>query len=73
MHLIPAGIIEFPKKEIYVTQDSRFVPTKIDFLWNAIAQKGNDRHMMNLIKKLFFIRFGRNYDFRLKLRIRLKL
>jgi hypothetical protein len=63
MHLIPAGIIEFPKKEMYVTQDSRFVPTKIDFCGTAIAQNGNDRH----------IRFGWNYDFRLKLRIRLKL
>jgi hypothetical protein len=39
MHLIPAGIIKFPKKEIYITQDSRFVPTKIDFCGMAIAQK----------------------------------
>ena len=44
MHLIPAGIIQFPKKEIKVTQYSKFVPTKIDFCGTAIAQNGNDRH-----------------------------
>ena len=63
MHLIPAGIIKFPKMEIDVTQDSIFVPAKIDFCGTAIAKYRNDRR----------IRFDRNYDFRLELRIRLKL
>jgi hypothetical protein len=31
-----AGIIEFPKKEIHVTQNSKIVPTKIDFVeWQS--------------------------------------
>ena len=63
MHLIPAGIIEFPKMEIDITQDSIFVLTKIDFCGTAIAKYRNDQR----------IRFDRNYDFRLELRIRLKL
>jgi hypothetical protein len=40
MHLISAGIINFPKKESEVTQDSSVVPTKINFCGTAIAQKG---------------------------------
>lgn len=45
MHLTLAKIIEFPKKEIWVTQNSKFVPMKIDFCGMAIAKKGNDRHI----------------------------
>ena len=45
MYLTLAGIIEFPKKEMYVTQNSKLVPTKIDFCGTAIAKKGNDRHI----------------------------
>ncbi|CAG8770429.1 14256_t:CDS:1, partial [Rhizophagus irregularis] len=37
MHLTPAGIMGFPKKEIWVTQNSNLVSIKIDFCEMAIA------------------------------------
>ncbi|PKK62684.1 hypothetical protein RhiirC2_870071 [Rhizophagus irregularis] len=43
--LTPAGIMDFPKKEIKVTQNAKVVPIKIDFCGTAIAKYGNDRHI----------------------------
>ncbi|PKK69378.1 hypothetical protein RhiirC2_712714 [Rhizophagus irregularis] len=64
MHLIPAGIIEFPKMEIDITQDSIFVPTKIDFCGTAIAKYRNDRRIVLTGITIFGwnYEFGRNYE-----------
>ena len=59
--------------EIYVTQDAKPVPTKIDFCGTGIAKNGNDRHnrfhVMHFYWLIKFRHFGLNFGFRPELRI----